>query len=175
MNAPARFFERQALIDVSRQLASNDAATLHTSPSSLTQKSALPYGFQDDAGNIVLLVDQSRQYHVDARQLGTFPVAPTEATATGKQMAAEAVRMAREASAKFAPTATNLRNKQRLAHHTSWCDTPMKHRRIIAHLACLPSDISEKSDRDLTENEKTLLRAAARDLYEGISGLSASL
>jgi hypothetical protein len=175
MNAPARFFEREALMDVSRQQASNDAAIPRTSFPASLKTTALPYGFQDDAGNTVLLVDQSRQYHVDARRLGTFPDAPAEATAAGKIMAAEAVRLAREASARFSPAASNLRNRQRPAGATSWCDTPMKHRRMIAHLACLPSDISEKMDRDLTENEKTLLRAAAQDLYEGISGLSSTL
>lgn len=174
MNAPAQFFEREALSHAVRE-ASNDRIIARTSAAVSPKTSNLSFGFQDDAGNTVLLVDQSRQYHIDARTLGVFPPAPSAPTEAGRVMAAEALRIARQGSAKFVTPAPTLHDKQRNIGSTSWSDTPVKHRRIIAHLACLPSDISNRLDRELTESEKTLLRAAARDLYEGINGLSASL
>jgi hypothetical protein len=177
MNAPARLFERDALIAAEHHAASNDALFPHRRNPTARRVDALPFGFQDDAGNTVLLVDQSRQYHVDARKLGHLSDEPVpEATAAGRAMAAEAVRAARQASAKFEPAAgINSRNSQLTIGRRSWHETPVKYRRIICHLACLPSDVADKMDRDLTESEKVLLRAAARDLYDGIRGTAEAL
>lgn len=50
-----------------------------------------------------------------------------------------------------------------LMHITCWHNTPALYRKHIAHMAGLPAEVVGKMDRDLTEREKAMLRAAIRD------------
>lgn len=55
-------------------------------------------GAIDDAGSVVQVLNQVREFHRDARDLGTFPADPQPATDYGRQCSAEAVRLCRERS-----------------------------------------------------------------------------
>lgn len=114
------------------------------------------------------------QSHLSAVDLGTMPAPAAPATDTGRQLAKMAVAAAR-ASCAPARTAATDPAREKLAGLTCWRETSPEHRRVLVMLANLPRETTDKSDRDLTESEKVLLRAAARRLAEGISGLAASL
>lgn len=58
----------------------------------------MPAGAIDESGNAVRVLDQVREFHRDARTLGTFPAASSPATDYGRQCAAEAVQLSREGS-----------------------------------------------------------------------------
>ena len=55
----------------------------------------LAAGAIDDNGNVVQVLDQVRNFHCDARRLGTYPAASTPATDYGRQCAADAVKLCR--------------------------------------------------------------------------------
>lgn len=57
----------------------------------------------------------------------------------------------------------------------SWSQTPELYRRMIARVAGLSIDVVKKIDRDLTESEKVMLRAASSDLREWSSRLAGAL
>lgn len=156
MNAPATFFERRAI------------AAAHP---------PFPIGFLDEEDNPVIVIDQHHQSHVDARVLGSYPAAASRPTENGRAAARAAVSAARAASKKFttvSPAPDNT-ERQKFIGLTSWSGTPEKYRKILAQLASLPSDTAHKSDRELTENEKVLLRAAVKDLLFGIGALAGSI
>jgi hypothetical protein len=54
---------------------------------------------------------------------------------------------------------------------TCWKDTPQLYRKVMARVAGLSADVVEKIDRDLTETEKAMLRAAASDLRGYVDSL----
>lgn len=56
---------------------------------------------------------------------------------------------------------------------SSWHDTPELYRRMVAHAAGLGRDVVDKVDRDLTEQEKAMLRIAAADMRTVLSSLVA--
>ncbi|MGZ5819588.1 MAG: hypothetical protein ACXWJD_12685 [Burkholderiaceae bacterium] len=55
-----------------------------------------------------------------------------------------------------------------------WHDVPELYRNLIARAAGLSPKVVKKVDRDLTEQEKVMLRSAARDLSE-VAGRLVSL
>nr|GFD60135.1 hypothetical protein [Tanacetum cinerariifolium] len=47
-----------------------------------------------------------------------------------------------------------------------WRDTSYEYRRMLAVMATLSPSVADKIDRDLSETEKTMLRAAAKRVSE---------
>jgi hypothetical protein len=127
----------------------------------------LPYGFADESGNSVKLVDQWHESQQPAS--AKYLAEPAHATDEGRRLAAEAVAAAR------ALTPIRLAKRSKIIGLTNWHDTPPHQRRVIARLAGLPQETVTKFDRDLSENEKALLRAAARDLRDNVAALASSL
>lgn len=116
------------------------------------------------------------QCHLDARASGVMPADPAPATDTGRKACAALLEQARAMSRKAsAPALASMQERARFTGLTSWTDTPREYRRMLAVMASLPPSLADKSDRDLSENEKALLRAAAKRISQGISGLAASL
>lgn len=112
------------------------------------------------------------QSHLDARDAGMMPPPPAPTTDTGREMSKRVLEQARAMSARLSRPAAS---RQPVASLTSWKDTPYEHRRMLAFMAQLPLSVADKSDRELTEPEKAILRAAAQRVAQGISGLAASL
>jgi hypothetical protein len=56
---------------------------------------------------------------------------------------------------------------------TCWKDTPELYRRMVVAASGLSADVVAKKDRDLTEQEKVMLRSAISDLRLVLSGLVA--
>jgi hypothetical protein len=54
-----------------------------------------------------------------------------------------------------------------------WRETPESFRKLIVRSAGLPADVVGKLDRDLTETEKAMIRAAAKRLKERADALFA--
>lgn len=52
-----------------------------------------------------------------------------------------------------------------------WRETPEPFRKLVARSAGLPLDVADKFDRDLTETEKAMIRAAAGRLKERADAL----
>lgn len=114
----------------------------------------------------------SWQCHLDARASGAMPSLPTPATDKGRQLSKAVLEQARSLSRKNTRAAEG---REYLIGLTSWRDTPYEYRRMLAIMASLPPSLADRSDRELTENEKALLRVAAKRVSEGIRGLAASL
>ncbi len=112
------------------------------------------------------------QCHLDARASGAMPPAPAQATETGRQLCKAALEHARSLSRKATRPA---HDREHLIGLTSWRDTPHEYRRMLAVMASLPPSTADKTDRELTENEKAMLRAAAKRVSEAVRGLAASL
>lgn len=62
---------------------------------------------------------------------------------------------------------------EHLANLFCWRDTPELYRKLICRAAGVPLEVADKRDRDLSEREKVMLRAAVRDLREYCAGLGA--
>ena len=112
------------------------------------------------------------QCHQDARASGMMPPAPATATEKGRELCKAALEQARAISRRATRPADE---RAHLAGLTSWRDTPHEYRRMLAVLASLPQSVADKTDRELTESEKALLRVAAKRISEGVRGLAASL
>lgn len=112
------------------------------------------------------------QSHLDAHATGMMPPAAAPATDKGRAACKAVLEQVRAMSAK---TVRPAQNREQFIGLTSWRDTNYEYRRMLAVLASLPPSVADKTDRDLTETEKTMLRAAAKRISEGISGLAASL
>lgn len=112
------------------------------------------------------------QSHLDARATGAMPPPPSSATDKGRAMCKAVLEQARAMSSR---TASTPQNRAQFIGLTSWRDTSYEYRRMLAVMASLPPSVADKTDRDLSETEKTMLRAAAKRVSEGISGLAASL
>jgi hypothetical protein len=134
-----------------------------------------PTGYLADDDTLVQVPNQWHQSHVDARQLGTMPPAPVQRTDTQRQLGRQVLSSAVEACRAATRSAQQRTTRAPSMALTCWRETPRNHRRILARLAGLSFDVADKSDRDLTEDEKAQLRAAARELLDGIGGLAASL
>jgi hypothetical protein len=71
-----------------------------TSPVILGLPLLLPLaaGAIDDNGNVVQVLDQVRDFHCDAKKLGTYPADSKPATDYGRRCAAEAVKLCKARS-----------------------------------------------------------------------------
>lgn len=112
------------------------------------------------------------QCHLDARAAGSMPPPPAPVTQSGRAMAKAALEQARAMTSK---TARATEDRKGVTALTSWRDTPYDSRRVVAMLAGLPPSVADKTDRQLSETEKAMLRSAARRLSDGITGLAKSL
>jgi hypothetical protein len=63
------------------------------------------------------------------------------------------------------------RKSPELANIRCWHDTPELYRKMITRAAGLGAEVVVKFDRDLTEREKEMLRAAVRDLRDYTNSL----
>lgn len=96
--------------------------------------------------------------------MGTFAQA---ATPTCRHHVEQSLAILRQGQKRSAP-AENAGARKSFAPW--WRATPELYRRIIVRCAGLPADVVGKIDRDLTESEKALLRAAIRDLQVSLPG-----
>lgn len=113
------------------------------------------------------------QCHLDAHAQGSMPAPAAPVTDRGRALARAALDEIRNTTKRGA--AVRTADREQFIGLTSWRETPPEYRRVLASLASLSADVAEKADRELTENEKTLLRAAARRLSDGIRNLAGSL
>lgn len=130
----------------------------------------LPMGFLDEDDNPIRVIDQWHQSHLDAKLSGAMPKRAQPATDFGRQAAAAALALCRAAKPKNAP----LTNRQ-AGHLKGWRDTPREYRQVLVRMANLTSDVVDMADRDLSENVKVLLRAAAKDLSAGVGAVVTGL
>jgi hypothetical protein len=102
----------------------------------------------------------------ESQRPAKLPVVPA-ATDTGRQALAK-IRA-------LCPSKITSRDdcgRVALRNSVCWHDTPELYRKHLARLAGLPLDVAAKLDRDLTESEKSLLRAAARDFRDFTSAVA---
>ncbi|HYD61939.1 MAG TPA: hypothetical protein VEC35_16355 [Noviherbaspirillum sp.] len=126
---------------------------------------SLPFGFLDENDVPIKILDQ---WH-ESQRPAKLPPPPTPATEAGRKACAALIAKCRAK----APT-PQMRRSQFIGL-TSWHDTPRDYRRVVAHLAGLPETVIDKYDRNLSENEKCLLRTAARNLRDQVAALAGSI
>lgn len=60
-------------------------------------------------------------------------------------------------------------SRKAFAGVSCWADAPLLHRKCLVRLAGLDQFVVHKSDKELSESEKALLRATAKNLIASIS------
>jgi hypothetical protein len=93
------------------------------------------------------------------------PPALPEITDTGRQHLQAALSMCQRQGPKSA--------RPEVKPLTCWKETPEPFRRLVARSAGLPLDVVHKIDRELSETEKAMIRAAAARLKERADALFA--
>lgn len=101
-------------------------------------------------------VDRDSETFRPARPPKTDGAAPADVARRWLQLAKQSIK-AQE------PARNADDGRAALQHIRCWHDTPELYRKHIARMAGLDADVVGKLDRDLTEREKALLRAAIRD------------
>ncbi|MES2027370.1 MAG: hypothetical protein V4448_17625 [Pseudomonadota bacterium] len=95
---------------------------------------------------------------------GQLPPLPSGKTSVGVEYLAQI----KAQSAKTNPVKRDLRRPVML---TCWKDTPQLYRRMVVAAAGLSADVVNKIDRDLSETEKVMIRAAVTDLRDHLNML----
>lgn len=151
MNAPLSYKERHA-IDIHRQINADAVAD--------------PFD-QDYCPTEVrpAVVDVN---HPSFRTCAVSPLG--HKTDFGQQQLAQALALA---APRKRATAGDAAGRRQYAGLTCWRDTPELFRRVIVRLADLPAEVASKFDKDLTETEKAMLRAAIRDVRQVTAALAA--